>query len=784
MKKIINTILLGVLSTICLSGCVHRSEIKQDIKNAFAYVSDTTDEYAQTMSYLSSIEKKDDKNELKQPSQKSVRFANGTTSTVEDCSVSNYIIEQMFALYIFHNVEYCVRYAFEPNGVYFGDNVHGRVHNEVNSDYRKFLILNNGYTDFYMTTTLNDDNSLSFNVDWKRWHNINKQEIPDNDNYHGCIYVNGKITRDENDACTTFFVNCHINNNSSFITSSYFDFVNDKVYFMHCNSSLSPYPNNEQLVKDFNSGTLTYEKIKQTNLNEVIVANGNITKNYLDADYVGYRTYIYQTQEESSVNDEAKEREMEAKYNKVYKELYPFKLRSDKDAINYSQSRTINCFDDVLAYGLNRTKTYITKNGVFVPYITKNEMINAINEHLNNNTLEAKVREGFQTLISCINAVKEEDFTGTFENVNNCSLYYPNSSNYRLNSYSCQNFYYSFKINKLNGLLFFNYENFKIVNARFENIHKFENTDSFLWEYDKSSEEIEDILLDNGWYERTITVSNYRKCLDCGKDVCVSHIERKYLLKLGAFEDIMYPTLELIQTLNVNNNQLEYTFSCGQAMKYFYNQAIDDYCCYYECSYECNQNTNFEVYPMYERYLRIQVEERSDGYLATLSKEEVNNWLKITQVTFMDTIECKYSNNYKTVELNVESKKWQMPSWDKLVFDYSISTTSIYNFDEYERIGLAISTKDLTVTTTYGDRGRSETRSEQYVYSYEYTDDDVTVSYTINGDLYVLDTIPNELISSYNFIKIHYESISMDFVEGYLSRNIKNGIYTFPSLIS
>ena len=726
MKKLLPLLAVSLVISTMTTGCRKRSVIGQDIKDSFNYVREETDDVNIALSrYSQEIE------ETRTRSIKRDPYAENTSNAyITDAVMSEFLAEEFFGLYIFSCVNYAVQYCYEPNGIEYGDKIHASVTNELNERYREFLKSHNGTTNFYFQLD-KQDNDLVFHVDWKREHNV--RNVPDSPDYHGCVYVDGLIKRDEDNNVTDLYISDYLTSYSHHISSSHYDFVNKKMCLLterHANSD-NTY-DYLSIAEQYNDGELTYQKAKEERFTRILVATADMEDDYLDVNYEGYLMNINASEDEDVSFDygEVTESQFEEKYNEVYNSLYEFPLRYSNDELAYRKYKNVNFMDQALGYGLAKTKLFIdSKGAVHMGYIEKEELLSQIEEYKSQNELDENTISSLNALAGSILSISEENYFTVFEN-NNYFFDTVDASNYWHNAYKCEEFYFIFGGAALTGVLLL-FENGKeITDAQYNIKHRYDGVNGAYY-YTLKYKEVEDTPYLYGTYIRTTTEVYYAICDDCGEEVPFRKFLRKEIVYLGDGLDGEGNT-EIIESVGcIYSVSYDYNFTLcmfkatgGGKTEYIYVEELNEWMCTYNAQLECNENTNYVLYPMYEYYYDYQVNKDGDEIVVSFISYWQNNWLHWSDIEKETEIRISQVDDMK-LHFDINEKIYGMDNG--VVY---INTEYIYSMDaEYMMVDYfdepTLSICQYTETSKSYIKGElySEYSSGQY-YEYFYQCDE------------------------------------------------------------
>lgn len=423
MKRIHLAFLATAVAFAAMTGCASgkkKTHIDQGIKDAFAFANDRIDESNLSLALSAKanpLEKQ--KQSLRADEEKPVDLS---------CSIADFLAEEFFGLYIFDCVNYCVQYAYEDNGIAFGDRIYAEVDNELNSYYRSYLKEHHATTAFYFQM-VQEQNDLLFYVDWPRETRQNGQTIEGNTQV-GCVYADGKIVRGESGAAEELYIACLTLANAPHIIASHYDFVNRHFELFTIRASVPTF-GNQEFVDAFNAGTLDYAQWKEWGFDRTVVATANMAEDYLDAEYEGYFA--------DAPIDEASAPAFASKYAETYEKTRGIPLRDDRNAMNHSQVKKVNFLNDSLDYGLAKTKILIDDENIpHLCYIPKETFIGMIDDFLKTD-LEEGVASGMRTLRNKLSAIKDKDYRTTFDD-GSLSLKTSSSTYYWHNAYRCEEY--------------------------------------------------------------------------------------------------------------------------------------------------------------------------------------------------------------------------------------------------------------------------------------------------------------------------------------------------------
>ncbi len=448
MKRIHLAFLATAVAFAAMTGCASgkkKTHIDQGIKDAFAFANDRIDESNLSLALSAKanpLEKQ--KQSLRIEEEKPVDLS---------CSIADFLAEEFFGLYIFDCVNYCVQYAYEDNGIAFGDRIYAEVDNELNSYYRSYLKEKHATTAFYFQM-VQEQNDLLFYVDWPRETRQNGQTIEGNTQV-GCVYADGKIVRGESGAAEELYIACLTMGGAPHIITSHYDFVNRQFELFTIRASVPTF-GNQEFVDAFNAGTLDYAQWKEWGFDRTIVATANMAEDYLDADYEGYFA-------DAPISEEFAPA-FASKYAETYEKTRGIPLRDDRNAMNHSQVKKVNFLNDSLDYGLAKTKILIDDENIpHLCYIPKETFIGMIDDFLKTD-LEEDVASGMRTLRNKLSAIKDKDYRTTFDD-GSLSLKTSSSTYYWHNAYRCEEYALSLTDSKTGRAVCFHENGVAIIDA-------------------------------------------------------------------------------------------------------------------------------------------------------------------------------------------------------------------------------------------------------------------------------------------------------------------------------
>ena len=711
-----NSCLFLLMSSFSFStiGCGHRvTEIDANIKEAYDYIREKNDSTNNALSVLSA-HNDDNKNAPADRLMKKVILEESNyNSAIERTPIYDFLAEEFFSLYIFSSVNYSLQYAYEPNGVNYEDKIYGNVTNELSESYRRTLKSSGGTTPFYLEFG-SEGNNLTFRVDWKRKSTL--EGLPDNYNFRGCTYVNGLINRDENLNVTDLHITSYTENDSHHISSSHFDFKNAKLSLFTASYRNGKSINGKALVESYNNGTFNYNKFKELKYTRAMVATSAITDDYLNLNYEGYllTSNIDNDSDYNFSADSVNEALFEEKFNNVYNDIYAFPVRGDADAFNYGSYRKVKFLDDVLGYGLDKTRLFIdSSNTAHLTYIEKETLLKSINDYLAKTTDE-NVRGSLNKLYSEINSIKDSDYRTVFSK-NGCTFVASEGRNYWHNAYKGQDFYYCFAEDSSNGVLVIRFVGTDIEGASFNIKHRINQNESTEGKKTVTYEPAEEV----GFYYKYETDIFYATCLDCEELVPSWKGE---IIFYGSFVD--YDGSAEFRGVPIYDTTYRYdqalaTWRCvgGRMQEYKYDEEFEErWVMTYDAQLECNENTNYELYPMYEDYFEYKLEKSEDKYTLTYRDTFVDNWLKfITTKKWIDFVITK------TGDLSLKCDyKGEMFGYTngEMGLEYSSSFVINAEYINVDGLGISLFKEDSSVdfqTSWGGDR--KEDHSQTYSYS-------------------------------------------------------------------
>lgn len=720
------------------SGCGRKvTKIDTSIKEAYDYIREKNDSTNNALSILSTHNgetKKARADRLKKIEVES-------NSTITETPVYDFLAEEFFSLYIFSSVDYSLQYAYEPNGVNYEDKIYGNVTNELSESYRRTLKSSGGTTPFYLEFG-NEGNDLTFRVDWKRKSTL--KDLPDNYNFQGCTYVNGLIKRDENLNVTDLHITSYSENDSHHISSSHFDFKNFKLSLFTVSYRNGKSINGNDLVKSYNHGSFNYNKFKELKFTRAMIATSAITDDYLNLNYEGYLLT-------SNIADEAdynfsfgsvSEALFEEKFNNVYNDIYSFPVRGDIDAFDYGSYKKVEFLDDVLGYGLDKTKIFIDSSNIaHLAYIEKETLLQSINDYLAKTTDE-NVRKSLNNLYGEIKNIKDSNYRTVFSNIS-CSFVASEGRNYWHNAYKGEDFYYCFSEESSNGVLVIRFIGTDIESASFNIKHRVDGTETTtggepIVTYEPAEEE--------GFFYKHETNIYYATCLDCGEKV---PNWKGYLISYGYFQEV--DGIEEFWGEPIYDETYRYDqelgiWRCvgGYIQEYYYDKDFEGWIRTYSAQLECNENTNYELYPMYEWYYEYKVEKSEDKYTLSYKEIFINNWLKTTTTNkWIDFVITKTGDLSLKCDYKSESYSYEN---GKMVLELSTSFVTNMEYINVDGLGISLSkTKTSVNSWSSWDGDRKKDYSSTLYYSVDKDGliwvEDEDVEYSIEMPIVKLDRL-------------------------------------------
>lgn len=729
MKKITSLLALFIAVptlTSCSNDEIQPSVIDENIKESFTSIREQTDEFNGAFSKLSSIY--DDSLESRRSINK-LSQEQDYNASISNSVLHEFMAEEYFGLYVFSCVNYCVQYLYEPNGINIGDKIWGQVTNELNESYREFLKVHNGSTNFYFQLE-EVDNDLVFYVDWQRQHNV--PDVPDDYNYHGCTRVDGLIKRNDNNDVEELYIANYLDNDSHHISCSHYDFINKKVQLFTARHNGKNKFVSKEIVNAFNGGTLNYQKIKDYHFNRVLIASSNLTNDYSELDYDGY-LYTFNDNGEEIVFEDggALEPSFENKYNEVYDSIYDFSIRDDRNSLKCNEHRRVNFLDKSLEYGLAKTKLYIdSKNAVHLAFIEKSDLLNRINSYKETATDE-NVLNGLNSLHSKIEGVKDVDYMSSY-NKNGFVFNTIKGKNYWHNAYKCEDFYYTYGGESFNGLLVIRVDEQSFTNVVFNIKHKY--NDDGGWGTPSTPVKTYESYQDGRYLLETEIEDYYGVCEICGEMIPTYRIESINVVSLDKTTrifEVQYLSYEYDYDLCVFK-----PFS-GFKYEYEYDEYNDRYECVYSAQLECNENTNYEIYPMYEYFYDNYVTDDGDKTKVVKATYFKNNWLKTSTVFFDAEVEVE---KVATNKFNLTSYFETNTMYEGVYYrtsqmegTYELEVTRVENLEGFSLKRVYAYTKQWNFSTdpsTYGQLLGIDERTMEERVVYTQSEDGVTAHIT------------------------------------------------------
>lgn len=265
-----------------------------------------------------------------------------------------------------------------------GEIIYGKANKTINQELNEFYADPTVGSPTMAIRVDETNNGIHFVVDWD-WRGEKIATVAPM--YNTVIMVDCDIEYDhQKHEINKISMTWQFTKDNNVLVATVMDFNKNEFYFMECyrQETWEDCSSKEEIVKLFNSGELTYEKISEYPYSGIMLVKSNIT---LSPSKLNFNAMWKQDSDLNSVGaPSVAENDNETRFANLYADIYEktscLRIREESEMMDLSNAREISYMDTAVEYGLNKIEYVVNDNGIHFLYLEKSQLNSILSQAL------------------------------------------------------------------------------------------------------------------------------------------------------------------------------------------------------------------------------------------------------------------------------------------------------------------------------------------------------------------------------------------------------------------